>query len=122
MGVEGEVDPVQRFYAAATLSMRPRAAAHLFVGFDPRRRRCGAAGPGRREPVRMGGRQARPAHGFRPLGNVDDPPKGMTAEEAVGVAGALHRLYEWCPADESSTEFCQPGNWRRCSTDSTTCT
>ena len=114
----------------STLGMRGDlgAAVHPFVGFDPRR--IGAVPLAQAAVTRFGcvGVKLYPLMGFRPLGNVDDPPKGMTAEEAMGVDDALHRLYEWCEAehvpitahsnpsnqaDESFREFSQPANWRR---------
>jgi predicted TIM-barrel fold metal-dependent hydrolase len=64
--------------------------------------------------------------GFRPIGNVDAPPKGMTAEDAMGVDDALSRLYQWCQdddvpitthsnpsnqADQSFVNLSEPANW-----------
>lgn len=114
----------------SALSMRGDlgAAVHPFVGFDPRR--VGAFPLVQAAVDQFGcvGVKMYPLMGFRPLGNVDDPPKGMTAEEAMGVDDTLHRLYEWCEAeqvpitahsnpsneaDPSFREFSQPGNWRK---------
>ena len=114
----------------STLSMRGDlgAAVHPFVGFDPRRN--GAVPLAQAAVNQFGcvGVKLYPLMGFRPLGNVDDPPKRMTAEEAMGVDDSLNRLYEWCEAeqvpitahsnpsneaDPSFREFSQPGNWRK---------
>jgi predicted TIM-barrel fold metal-dependent hydrolase len=114
----------------STLSMRGDlgAAVHPFVGFDPRR--VGALPLVQAAVNQFGcvGVKLYPLMGFRPLGNVDDPPKGMSAEEAMGVDDALNRLYEWCQAehvpvtahsnpsneaDDSFKEFSQPANWKK---------
>lgn len=112
------------------LSMRGDlgAAVHPFVGFDPRRN--GAVPLAQAAVTQFGcvGVKMYPLMGFRPLGNVNDPPRGMTVEDAMGVDDALRRLYEWCQeeqvpitahsnpsnqADDSFKEFSQPANWAR---------
>lgn len=110
------------------LSMRGDlgAAVHPFVGFDPRR--LGAVPVAQAAIQHWGcvGVKLYPLMGFRPFGNVEAPPKGMTAEDALGVDDALARLYEWCQdkdvpitahsnpsnqADESFVNFSEPANW-----------
>jgi predicted TIM-barrel fold metal-dependent hydrolase len=111
------------------LSMRGDlgATVHPFVGFDPRR--LGAVPLAQAAVEHWGcvGIKLYPLMGFRPMGNVDAPPKGMTAEEAMGVDDALWRLYEWCQnkdvpitahsspsnqADQSFVNFSEPANWK----------
>lgn len=102
------------------------AAVHPFVGFDPRR--VGAVPLAKTAVENWGcvGVKMYPLMGFRPLGNVVDPPRGMSAEEAIGVEDALRQLYEWCEAEnvpitahsnpsnqahDDFLTFSQPANW-----------
>ena len=99
-----------------------------FVGFDPRR--VGALALVREAITEYGcvGVKMYPPMGFRPWGNRDVPPHGMTIDDAIGVDDALSSLYEWCSehhvpitahgnpsnyAHASYRDFSHPRHWGR---------
>ena len=103
---------LQERISRLTMLGHARAQVHPFVGFDPSR--VGAVELAQRAVAEFGfvGVKLYPPVGFLPIGNVDQRPEGMAAEEAPGVEGALERLYTWCEAEQVPiTAHCNPSNF-----------
>lgn len=135
--VRQQVEMAEKISRLSMMGML-RAPVHHFVGFDPRRemrsRRVSdvesALDVVKDAVERYGfiGVKLYPPMGYRPFGNREEPPKGMTPEDGDLCDVVLEDFYDWCAAadvpitshanptnfvDEAYADFPSPESWAK---------